>query len=97
VAPVRPQASGCATPTPSATVPRTQQAPVGGRPTPGISRSSPDSTATGPATSPDTADETGPRTVPDVPDLPDGGGLVPDDGTTVTDSIFDSPTGVFGG
>ncbi|MFF4559780.1 DUF6777 domain-containing protein [Streptomyces sp. NPDC001435] len=96
VAPVRPQASGCATATPSATVPRTQQAPVGGRPTPGISKSSPDSAATGTAASPDTADETGPGTVPDVPDLPDGGGLVPDDGTTVTDSIFDSPTGVFG-
>jgi hypothetical protein len=32
--------------------------------------------------------------VPDVPDLPDGGGLIPDDPAT-EDSIFDSPTDVF--
>ncbi|UXY31327.1 DUF6777 domain-containing protein [Streptomyces sp. HUAS TT20] len=95
VAPVRPQAPGCATRTPTATVPGTQQAPVGGRPTPGIAKPSTDSTRS--AASPDTADETGPGTVPDVPDLSDGGGLVPDDGTTVTGSIFDSPTGVVGG
>ncbi|MEU6063907.1 MULTISPECIES: DUF6777 domain-containing protein [Streptomyces] len=95
VAPARPQAPGCAATTPATTVPGTQQAPVSGRPTPGISESSPDST--GSAASPDTAGEIGPATVPDVPDRPDGGGLAPDDGTTVTDSIFDSPTGVFGG
>lgn len=84
VAPARPQASGCVTTTPAGTAP-------------GVSKSSPDSAATTPAASADTADEIGPGTVPDVPDLPDGGGLVPGDGTTVTDSIFDSPTGVFGG
>ncbi|WP_327720918.1 hypothetical protein OG381_40395 [Streptomyces sp. NBC_00490] len=43
--------------------------------------------------------EVGPQTVPDAPDVPDGGGLIPDgpDEPTVTDSIFDSPAGVFGG
>ncbi|WP_019057576.1 DUF6777 domain-containing protein [Streptomyces prunicolor] len=38
-------------------------------------------------------DEIGPPTVPETPDLPDGGGLIPDD--TTTGSIFDSPTSVF--
>ncbi|MFJ3305117.1 DUF6777 domain-containing protein [Streptomyces sp. NPDC086549] len=45
----------------------------------------------------ETGPETGPEAVPDVPDLPDGGGPIPDDSTSVTGSIFDSPTGVFGG
>ena len=40
----------------------------------------------------DSTDEIGPPTVPETPDLPDGGGLVPDD---TTSSIFDSPTNVF--
>ncbi|MEV5531847.1 DUF6777 domain-containing protein [Streptomyces prunicolor] len=40
-------------------------------------------------------DEIGPPTVPETPDLPDGGGLIPDDSTT--GSIFDSPTSVFDG
>ncbi|MFJ8058612.1 DUF6777 domain-containing protein [Streptomyces sp. NPDC096142] len=44
---------------------------------------------------PDSADEIGPPSVPETPDPPDGGGLIPDD--TTTDSIFDSPTSVFGG
>ncbi|MCX5329733.1 DUF6777 domain-containing protein [Streptomyces sp. NBC_00140] len=46
-----------------------------------------------------TEEEVGPETVPDTPDVPDGGGLIPDgpDEPTATDSIFDSPTGVFGG
>jgi hypothetical protein len=39
-------------------------------------------------------DEIGPPTVPETPDLPDGGGLIPDD---TTGSIFDSPTNVFDG
>ena len=39
-------------------------------------------------------DEIGPPTVPETPDLPDGGGLIPDD---TTSSIFDSPTNVFDG
>ncbi|WP_234342826.1 DUF6777 domain-containing protein [Streptomyces fulvoviolaceus] len=37
----------------------------------------------------------GPETVPDTPDLSDGGGLIPDE-PAGTDSIFDSPTDVFG-
>ncbi|MFJ6080503.1 DUF6777 domain-containing protein [Streptomyces sp. NPDC092369] len=32
-----------------------------------------------PASPPDPADEIGPETVPETPDLPDGGGLIPDD------------------
>ncbi|MBK3578904.1 hypothetical protein JHN63_34920 [Streptomyces sp. MBT65] len=43
----------------------------------------------------DTPGEIGPPTVPETPDLPDGGGQVPDD--TTTGSIFDSPTDVFDG
>jgi hypothetical protein len=46
-----------------------------------------------PDTSPGATDEIGPGTVSDTPDLPDGGGLIPDD--TTSRSIFDSPTGVF--
>jgi len=52
----------------------------------------------------DTGPDVGPETVPDTPDLPDGGGLIPDspdeptgaDEPAATDSIFDSPTDVFG-
>ncbi|WP_322657494.1 DUF6777 domain-containing protein [Streptomyces justiciae] len=52
----------------------------------------------------DTSQDVGPETVPDTPDLPDGGGLIPDspdepsgaDEPATTDSIFDSPTDVFG-
>ncbi|WP_405989160.1 DUF6777 domain-containing protein [Streptomyces sp. NBC_00986] len=43
----------------------------------------------------DSPDEIGPSSVPETPDLPDGGGLIPDD--TTTGSIFDSPTDVFDG
>ncbi|MEU6372705.1 DUF6777 domain-containing protein [Streptomyces sp. NPDC046909] len=51
-----------------------------------------------------TPQDIGPETVPDTPDLPDGGGLIPDGPAepdepgepTTTDSIFDSPTDVFG-
>ncbi|MFG2796320.1 DUF6777 domain-containing protein [Streptomyces pseudovenezuelae] len=40
----------------------------------------------------------GPETVPDTPDLPDGGGLIPDDtaAPTGTDTVFDTPTDVLG-
>ncbi|WP_157874919.1 hypothetical protein [Streptomyces resistomycificus] len=50
-----------------------------------------------PGTSPDSldaTDEVGPEAVPDTPDLPDGGGLIPDD-PAGTDSVFGSPTDVF--
>lgn len=40
--------------------------------------------------------KTGPETVPDSPDLPDGGGLIPDEPRTA-DSVFGSPTDVFDG
>ncbi|MGW6903298.1 DUF6777 domain-containing protein [Streptomyces sp. NPDC054940] len=43
-----------------------------------------------------TGPETGPETVPESPDLPDGGGLIPDEPRT-TDSVFGSPTDVFDG
>ncbi|MGI5460073.1 DUF6777 domain-containing protein [Streptomyces sp. CA-249302] len=52
---------------------------------------SPRTTVPGQPQSP--SDEIGPQTVPDTPDVPDGGGLIPDD----TGSIFDSPTDVFDG
>ncbi|KUO16166.1 hypothetical protein AQJ91_37335 [Streptomyces dysideae] len=49
-----------------------------------------------PDTSLDATDETGPEAVPEAPDLPDGGGLIPDDRAT-SDSILGSPTDVFDG
>ncbi|MFE7168782.1 DUF6777 domain-containing protein [Streptomyces sp. NPDC057616] len=52
--------------------------------------STPDDPST--ASTPADPDQTGPDTVPDTPDQPDGGGLIPDD--TTTSIIFDSPTGI---
>ncbi|WP_369250943.1 DUF6777 domain-containing protein [Streptomyces sp. R41] len=40
------------------------------------------------------SEDIGPDTVPDSPDVPDGGGLIPDESPGV-DSIFDAPTDVF--
>ncbi|MFF4346003.1 DUF6777 domain-containing protein [Streptomyces sp. NPDC001530] len=40
------------------------------------------------------SEDIGPDTVPESPDVPDGGGLIPDDSAT-SDSIFDAPTDVF--
>jgi hypothetical protein len=53
-------------------------------------------TAEDPPDTSDTSQDIGPETVPDTPDVPDGGGLIPDgpDEPTTTDSIFDSPTDV---
>ncbi|WCE02311.1 hypothetical protein PGH47_37620 [Streptomyces sp. HUAS 31] len=51
---------------------------------------------TEPETSPGSSQEVGPETVPDGPDTPDGGGLIPDD-PGATGSIFGSPTDVFDG
>ncbi|WP_405650380.1 DUF6777 domain-containing protein [Streptomyces sp. NBC_00019] len=104
-APDRP-ATDCVTPTVTAT----PGVPVTGTPAP-EDPACPAATVTGTpptATVPDeptvedpsvTEEEVGPETVPDTPDVPDGGGLIPDgpDQPTATDSIFDSPTGVFGG
>jgi hypothetical protein len=41
-------------------------------------------------------DEIGPDTVPEIPDLPDGGGLIPDESPDA-DTVFDAPTDVFDG
>ncbi|MFF4836216.1 hypothetical protein [Streptomyces sp. NPDC001315] len=46
------------------------------------------------------SDEIGPDFVPEIPDLPDGGGLIPDDtdepdGSDTTGSIFDGPADLF--
>lgn len=41
-------------------------------------------------------DEVGPDTVPEIPDLPDGGGLIPDE-SPGADAVFDAPTDVFDG
>jgi hypothetical protein len=63
----------------------------------------PDSSGeTAPDAVPDPSDEIGPETVPEIPDLPDGGGLIPDDPDDTddaqypedADSILGSPTGV---
>ncbi|MGW4867749.1 DUF6777 domain-containing protein [Streptomyces chartreusis] len=51
---------------------------------------------TEPETSPGSSEEVGPEAVPDGPDSPDGGGLIPDD-PGATGSIFGSPTDVFDG
>ncbi|WP_327592384.1 DUF6777 domain-containing protein [Streptomyces chartreusis] len=51
---------------------------------------------TEPETSPGSSEEVGPEAVPDGPDTPDGGGLIPDD-PGATGSIFGSPTDVFDG
>ncbi|GGN58140.1 hypothetical protein GCM10011579_021100 [Streptomyces albiflavescens] len=40
------------------------------------------------------SEDLGPDTVPDGPDVPDGGGLIPDE-SPPPDSIFDAPTDVF--
>ncbi|MCI3278023.1 DUF6777 domain-containing protein [Streptomyces cylindrosporus] len=75
----------CPTATVTATPPTGPPTPR----TPGLTAT----TVPGQPQSPSDSDEIGPETVPDTPDLPDGGGLIPDD----TGSIFDSPTDVFDG
>ena len=73
--------------------------PPTGCPTATVTATPPTSTSTivpgKPHTSRTPSADIGPQTVPDTPDQPDGGGLIPDD--TTTGSIFDSPTDVFGG
>ncbi|MET7571403.1 DUF6777 domain-containing protein [Streptomyces sp. NPDC005492] len=83
-----PGASDCLTATVTARPPGTTPTPRGSAP------STEPPTAPWPSQDQDTgsADEIGPPTVPETPDLPDGGGLIPDD---TTSSIFDSPTNVF--
>lgn len=68
---------------------------------PGGTRASPEEPGaptprTEPETSRGSSDDVGPEAVPDGPDTPDGGGLIPDD-PGATGSIFGSPTDVFDG
>lgn len=75
---------------------KSPEPPDGTRPS--DSRTEPDTSPDSP-TSPDSRDtpeETGPEAVPDTPDVPDGGGLIPDAPGT-SDSILGSPTDVFDG
>ncbi|MGD1218960.1 DUF6777 domain-containing protein [Streptomyces krungchingensis] len=84
----------CATATPSATESGTAQSPPDRSAAPGRSASA---VPPAPPSDPGTPDEdTGPETVPEDPDVPDGGGLVPEE-TADTDTIFDAATDVFGG
>ncbi|MFE0514348.1 DUF6777 domain-containing protein [Streptomyces sp. NPDC058964] len=105
-----PAQTGCATAAPVTVVPRDQLAPLvaappgTGLPDQGAATAMPQApwfpdqpALTEPWIYPDTAEQTGPENVPQVPGLPDGEAPVPDDVTSVTGSIFDSPTVVFGG
>lgn len=73
-------------------------APETGTTSPDRSASDEPSAPPAPSSEPDTSspsgEDIGPDTVPDSPDVPDGGGLIPDDPST-SDSIFDAPTDVF--
>ncbi|MER7925608.1 DUF6777 domain-containing protein [Streptomyces sp. NPDC096057] len=93
-APASPGAADCpaatVTATPSTSPPGTTLTPSQRGATPGAGTVVPE-----PSQDQDASDEIGPPSVPETPDLPDGGGLIPDD--TTTGSIFDSPTSVFGG
>ncbi|MGW3289637.1 DUF6777 domain-containing protein [Streptomyces sp. NPDC001002] len=87
-----PSATDCVTPTvtvtpgatddvvpsqPPAALPACPTATVTAPPPTTAATTAPDSVT--PASPPDPADEIGPETVPETPDLPDGGGLIPDD------------------
>lgn len=86
--------TGTATPTATPTVPPSPAEPGGPRSAP--AEPSAPASRTEPETSPGSSEEVGPEAVPDGPDTPDGGGLIPDD-PGATDSIFGSPTDVFDG
>ncbi|MGQ4388455.1 DUF6777 domain-containing protein [Streptomyces sp. SAS_270] len=97
-----PQASDEPTdcPTVTATVTAPPTTPPDGSLTPSAASTAPDADTTGPDGSTDmppnsASQDIGPDTVPDSPDLRDGGGLIPDE-PAATDSIFDTPTDVFG-
>ncbi|MET7733116.1 DUF6777 domain-containing protein [Streptomyces sp. NPDC005402] len=77
---------------PAPTVPFTPPPPT----RPGTPAVPPDGTRTAAPSDPESG--IGPETVPDTPDLPDGGGLIPDDpaGSTGTGTVFDSPADVLG-
>ncbi|MFJ9010214.1 DUF6777 domain-containing protein [Streptomyces canus] len=65
---------------------------------PGLPAVPPDGTRTTVPVDPDPETGIGPETVPDTPDLPDGGGLIPDDPSEPagTDTVFTGPTAVLG-
>ncbi|WP_406463003.1 hypothetical protein OH768_46545 [Streptomyces sp. NBC_01622] len=93
--------TGCTTPTvmvtPGATGGRAARIPAPdatGCPT-ATATAVPRTVAPQPSQDPGSPDDIGPPTVPETPDLPDGGGLIPDD--TTTGSILDSPTDVVAG
>ncbi|MGN9758293.1 DUF6777 domain-containing protein [Streptomyces sp. SD31] len=94
-----PSATVTASP-PTADPGRTPASPESSEPAESPEESTPSDSRTTPDTSPsppDAQQETGhPEAVPDTPDVPDGGGRIPDDPGT-TDSIFGSPTDVFDG
>jgi hypothetical protein len=80
---------------PTATATVTATPPTTGPESPPSDESTePEPDTTEPDTPLDATDETGPEAAPDTPDLPDGGGLIPDDPAT-SDSILGSPTDVF--
>ncbi|WP_345656734.1 DUF6777 domain-containing protein [Streptomyces siamensis] len=86
-------AAACPTATPSATASGTVQSPPDRSAAPG--RSAP-AVPPAPPSDPGTPDQDmGPDTVPEDPDVPDGGGLVPEESAD-TDTIFDAATDVFG-
>ncbi|MBT2416479.1 hypothetical protein J7F01_27170 [Streptomyces sp. ISL-22] len=92
--PATPKAGPADCPTATVTTPPSTTRPDSGLTSPeetGV----PDS-GTAPETSPGSSQEVGPDAVPDTPDLPDGGGLIPD-APDSSDSIFGSPTDVFDG
>ncbi|MEV0738581.1 DUF6777 domain-containing protein [Streptomyces sp. NPDC050549] len=93
--------TGCATPTVTVT-PGATGGPAARLPSPGATgcptatvTATPRTVAPQPSQDPGSPDEIGPPTVPESPDLPDGGGLIPDD--TTAGSILDSPTDVVAG
>ncbi|MDH6220714.1 DUF6777 domain-containing protein [Streptomyces pseudovenezuelae] len=82
----------CPTATVTATPPATAPTTAPDSLTPGLTTTVPGE----PESPPDSADEIGPETVPETPDLPDGGGLIPDE-TDTTRRTLDSPTDLLGG
>ncbi|WP_406497009.1 hypothetical protein OHB06_42695 [Streptomyces sp. NBC_01604] len=89
------------TATPPTSDPESPLVPSDDTSVPGLGTTVPDGptaeepTVEAPGTLHDSPDEVGPEAVPDTPDLPDGGGLIPDD-PAGTDSVLGSPTDVFG-
>ncbi|WP_406162645.1 hypothetical protein OG806_43040 [Streptomyces sp. NBC_00882] len=98
--------SGCATPAGAPGVVATEEPYDENCPTatpppttgPGLPAVPPDGTRTTVPVDPDPETGIGPETVPDTPDLPDGGGLIPDDPSEPagTDAVFTGPAAALG-